>query len=136
MIIICKLFLFFYYCVTQTSQGSRISTERIVVSRLLRWSVVTPASCYLYHFMIPFTCMWGEPSNLLLMIWTQQRPWDGTTKTRFKSFCHLLTHLSLVFLLECSDEARCPVLSWTIERSKWQGIESSHWLEASEKLKP
>lgn len=135
MIIICKLFLLFYDSVTQTSQGSKISTERIVIRRLLR-SVVMPASCYLYHFMTSFTCMWGEPSNLLLMIWTQQRPWDGTTKTRFRSVCNLLTHLSLVFLLDSSDEARCPVLSCTIERSKWQGIESSHWPTASEKPRP
>lgn len=131
MIIICKLFLLFYDSVTQTSQGSKISTERIVISRLPK-SVVMPASCYLYHFMIPFTCMWGEPSNLLLMIWTQQRPWDGTTR----SVCNLLTHLSLVFLHDSSDEARCPVLSCTIERSKWQGIESSHWPTASGKPRP
>ena len=97
---------------------------------------MTPASCYSYHFVIPFTCMWGEPSNLLLMIRTQQRPWDGATKTRFKSVCHLLTHLSLVFLPDSSDEARCPVVGCAIERSKWQGTESSHWPTVSEKPRP
>lgn len=47
--------------------GLKISTERIVIRRLLR-SVVMPASLLFISFMIPFTYMWGEPSNLLLMI--------------------------------------------------------------------
>lgn len=95
-------------------------------------------SCLLLscHFMIPFTCMWDEPSDLLLMNWTQQRWWDGVTKTRFKSDCHLLAQLSLVFLLACSDEASCHVVGGTIERSNWQGTEGSFWPTASENWGP
>lgn len=104
----------FFSSMTVLSRAKFAESVRRVVGRLLRPSIMIPASCYSRPFMIPSACAWQKPSDLLLMNWIQQRGW--CYQNQIKIWPPLLAHLLLVFLLVCSHEASWRVVNCTRAR--------------------